>query len=293
MRIGALLSALCLPGIVCAVALEKREDKKPSTKYFHEPGRSDITGHYDIRYFKDIVDYDTRKESLEHMMRAWLQVTAKEGIETWIAHGTLLGWWWNGKLLPWDWDIDVQVLEPTLKKLGTPTYNQTHWPYTSLDGKFKRDYFLDVGNMIWERVRGDGNNNIDARWIDTTTGLFIDITGISETDPKNHPGQYHCKNYHFYQYSDIYPLRDVYFEGVPAKIPYNYDEILIKEYKARALTVTEFEGHRWNPQTKIWDKIEGNPHAKQKTLRTEQKFAEPDPLPSGVFSVIYKLFHWW
>lgn len=32
------------------------------------------------------------------MVRAWLQMTAKEGIETWIAHGTLLGWWWNAKV---------------------------------------------------------------------------------------------------------------------------------------------------------------------------------------------------
>jgi hypothetical protein len=51
------------------------------------------------RYFNEVVDYDTRLDTLKHMVRAWLQTTSKEGIETWIAHGTLLGWWWNAKVL--------------------------------------------------------------------------------------------------------------------------------------------------------------------------------------------------
>jgi hypothetical protein len=50
------------------------------------------------RYFDKVVDYNTRLDTLHHMVRAWLQMTAKEGIETWIAHGTLLGWWWNAKV---------------------------------------------------------------------------------------------------------------------------------------------------------------------------------------------------
>lgn len=50
------------------------------------------------RYFQQVVDDDTRLDALRHMVRAWLQMTAKEGIETWIAHGTLLGWWWNAQV---------------------------------------------------------------------------------------------------------------------------------------------------------------------------------------------------
>jgi hypothetical protein len=33
-----------------------------------------------------------------HMMRAYLTFFRDKGLDTWIAHGTLLGWWWNGKV---------------------------------------------------------------------------------------------------------------------------------------------------------------------------------------------------
>jgi hypothetical protein len=58
----------------------------------------DILGHYDSRYFKGVVDYDTRTDTLHHMIRAYLNFFRERGLETWIAHGTLLGWWWNGKV---------------------------------------------------------------------------------------------------------------------------------------------------------------------------------------------------
>lgn len=79
-------------------------------------------------------------------------------------------------------------------------YNMTKHRYTSDNGKVKREYLLDVNPWIWERVRGDGNNIIDARWIDVRNGLYIDITGIAETRP-NEPGILNCKNYHWYKVS--------------------------------------------------------------------------------------------
>lgn len=145
------------------------------------------------------------------------------------------------KRLPWDWDLDTQVSDATLTYLGEH-YNMTTHKYRSEDGKVEREFLLDVGNMIHERVRGDGMNVIDARWIDVTNGLFIDITGLSETHPDSAPGVWSCKNYHRYQTSDLYPMRETMFEGVVAKVPYAYDKILKQEYQEKALVVTEFEG---------------------------------------------------
>ena len=45
------------------------------------------------------------------------------------------------------------------------------------------------------------------------------------------------------QDSYIFPLRDTFFEGAPAKIPFAYKELLEAEYKERALTLTDFEGY--------------------------------------------------
>ncbi|CCX32572.1 LicD family-domain-containing protein [Pyronema domesticum] len=283
-----LLGLTALTGALGAAVAKKKED----TKYFHEPGSGDLTGHYDFRFFTQVVDYDTRLDTLQHMVRAWLQMTSNNGIETWIAHGTLLGWWWNAKMLPWDWDLDVQMHADTLTDLGK-RFNLTSHKYTSADGTVEREYMLDVNPWIWERVRGDGQNIIDARWIDIRNGLFIDITGIAETDA-NHPGVLNCKNYHRYKTEDIWPLRDTIFEGVPAKIPYNFDPILVKEYGTKALVVTEYEGHRWNVASKAWERAPDVPSGHLGALRTPrvpEKYSTVET--GGVLYNLYRLIHWW
>lgn len=231
----------------------KNPDDLSKNKYFHEPGGDDILGHYDIRYFHGVVSYDERTDTLTHMIRAYLNFFREQGLDTWIAHGTLLGWWWNGKMLPWDWDVDTQVSGATLDYLSK-NLNRTIHHYISEDKKVKRDYLLDVNPWIWERERGDGMNIIDARWIDIRNGLYIDITGLSETHPDVAPGVWSCKNYHWYKTSDLYPMRESIYEGVPAKIPYAYDKILTQEYQQKALVLTEYEGHSWDSNVKEWVK---------------------------------------
>lgn len=85
--------------------LPRRRKKKPperpsdgSAKYFHEPGGTDLANHYDSRYEHGILSYEEKQNSQVHMVRAYLDFFKKNNIETWLAHGTLLGWWWNGKV---------------------------------------------------------------------------------------------------------------------------------------------------------------------------------------------------
>lgn len=144
--------------------------------------------------------------------------------------------------LPWDFDMDTQVSYSTLQELGSKWNNTIH-NYTSSDGKTERSYLLDVNPWILERERGDGMNVIDARWIDVRNGLFIDITGLSEVYPDTAPGIWTCKNDHAYKTSDLYPMRETVFEGVLAKVPYQYDKILVDEYGTSALISTEYNGY--------------------------------------------------
>ena len=72
-------------------------------KYFHEPGdhgpRDDeLLGHYDTRFFRGLLSYDEKRDTQVHMIRAYLDTFRAHGMKTWIAHGTLLGWWWNAKV---------------------------------------------------------------------------------------------------------------------------------------------------------------------------------------------------
>ncbi|KAI1918317.1 mannosyltransferase [Ophidiomyces ophidiicola] len=208
-------------------------------KYFHEPGSDDILGHYDVRYFNGVVSYQERTHTLTHMIGAYLQFFRENKLDTWIAHGTLLGWWWNEKILPWDWDIDAQVTGMTLEYMSR-NFNRTIYTY-SPNEKTIRKYLLDVNPRSEERGYGDGLNIIDARWIDVRNGLYIDITALSELDPALEHGIVACKNFHKYNISDLFPMRQGTFEGVPANIPFKYNGILTEEYGEKALIEREYQ----------------------------------------------------
>ncbi|GBF59713.1 hypothetical protein TMEN_1671 [Trichophyton mentagrophytes] len=222
-------------------------------KYFDEPGMDDTLRHYDSRFFKGVVEPADRVESLTDMIRAYLQFFHENGLETWIAHGTLLGWWWNGKILPWDWDLDTQVSSNTLVYLGE-YLNQTVYNYTGSKpgSRRKRQYLLDVNPASQDRHRGDGQNVIDARWTDISNGIYTDITGISELNYDTEPGVLSDKNFHQYREADIYPLRQSICEGVPASIPFNYIGILAAEYGNASLWRITYENHSWNHELQKW-----------------------------------------
>ncbi|CAK7203045.1 mannosyltransferase [Sporothrix eucalyptigena] len=237
---------------------KRRPPNRPvkGKKYFHEPGSDNNLGHYDARYFQGLVPYDEHRPALRHLIRSYLTTFRALNVETWLAHGTLLGWWWNGKIMPWDYDLDVQVSDVTLYYLGKH-YNRTVHTYRYKDEttgeELVKEYLLDI-NPNHGLPRGDGLNIIDARWIDTSNGMFIDITGLAEREPKRSPGIWSCKNFHRYRTRELYPMRETEFEGVPATIPYSFDKILTDEYGTKSLVSTKWEGHSWNHELKEWVK---------------------------------------
>jgi len=212
-------------------------------KYFQEPGTSEIYGHYDSRYFHALIPYEDHLVTLRHLIRSYLTTLRSLGVDTWLAHGTLLGWWWNGRIMPWDYDLDVQMSSATLAYLGM-RYNRTEHRYSYDNGSgtvLNKTYLLDVNPFHGMRQRGKGLNVIDARWIDMENGMFIDITGLMERDPARRPGVWSCKNFHRYRTWEMWPLREAEFEGVRANVPYDFDTVLRDEYGRKALITTEWE----------------------------------------------------
>lgn len=94
----------CFPPTPVLLGLGYNElNRSLEDKYFHEAvghelGDDDRLGHYDVRFFHGMVSEEERAESLHHMMIAYLDFFRKNNLETWIAHGTLLGWWWNSQV---------------------------------------------------------------------------------------------------------------------------------------------------------------------------------------------------
>jgi phosphorylcholine metabolism protein LicD len=210
----------------------------PPDKYFRE---SIFDDHYDGRFADHKVPYVERKRVLSNLIASYLATFADIGVETWLMHGTLLGWWWNKKILPWDTDIDVQVSEESMAFLAH-YYNMSVYHYQTPRIPGGRDYLLEINPHYANGDKSDTLNVIDARWIDTDSGLFIDITTVRKSP--NHPAGpdvLTCKDGHEFREKYIFPLRDTYFEGQVAKIPYAYTEVLSAEYGKASLQQTFYE----------------------------------------------------
>lgn len=107
--------------------------------------------------------------------------------------------------MPWDADIDVQVTEPGIHFLAQ-YYNMTehHFDLPGIPGG--RTYVLDVNPNYNVSSTNDYDNVIDARWIDKTSGLYIDITAVRPDDKRREKGETGaliCKDSHQYQVSRL------------------------------------------------------------------------------------------
>ncbi|GMF73741.1 unnamed protein product [Aspergillus oryzae] len=136
----------------------------------------------------------SEEETLPHLsqlIRTYLSTMDDLGAETWIMHGTLLAWWWNQK--------------PTIHFLDE-YYNMTehHFDIPGVEGG--RTYLLEINpNYVFRSIE-DKKNVIDARWIDTSSGLFIDITAVRPDDAKRKKGDtgaLMCKDKHHFDVSSL------------------------------------------------------------------------------------------
>jgi len=239
----------------------------PPEKYFHEatvrpslllpPTLTDKTqfnSHYDGRFASSELSDSARRTHQIALLQAYLSSMADMGVQTWIMHGTLLGWWWNRRIMPWDTDMDVQISEASMRYLADYS-NMTLWHHRGADGRTPgKEYLLEVNPNWVNASTDDWLNVIDARWIDTETGLFIDITSVRRNVVGNGiiPAELMCKDKHGYQSGEIFPLRDSVFEGVPVKIPNAYTALLEREYGSQALTQVDFAGHHFDSKSMEW-----------------------------------------
>ncbi|AOA61329.1 hypothetical protein PP7435_CHR1-1200 [Komagataella phaffii CBS 7435] len=243
-------------------------------KYFYEARMIINTvnkeggAHYDWRFFNGAMNHESsgfteeerqlRKRSVLHrLLRNWLVFNYQQGSPTWLAHGTLLSWYWNSLMFPWDYDIDVQMPIKSLNNLCA-NFNQSLIIEDLTEGY--SSFFLDCGSSITHRTKGKGLNFIDARFINVETGLYIDITGLSTSQSARPPRFsnaskkdpiYNCRNNHFYSHNNIAPLKYTLMEGVPSFIPQQYEEILREEYTT-GLTSKHYNGNFFMTQLNLW-----------------------------------------
>ncbi|CAH6722650.1 hypothetical protein CLIB1444_10S03246 [[Candida] jaroonii] len=249
-----------------------------SYKYFKE-----IDTHFDARFYKksDFSTYE-RIASLHKLTRSWLKFSNSINLNSWLSHGTLLGWYWNKMNLPWDNDLDIQL--PIREFENLLSFNQS---LIFVEGT----YLLDL-NPHWTD-RNDSLNNIDGRFIDIETGFYVDLTTLAFTDNHNltnsiefkrflddeflekegsttiikselnkslereklqlHKAQnmFNCKDNHYYKFEELFPLKQTTFEGVEAWVPRKYKTILLREYN-KGIYSTYFNGFSYDKVKRLW-----------------------------------------
>ncbi|KAF3051279.1 hypothetical protein E8E11_010872 [Didymella keratinophila] len=166
-----------------------------------------------------------------------------------------------------EYEVGLQkIRQPSGLKAGT-------WDTVLDEGK---KYLLEVNPHFLDSSTGDTHNRIDARWIDTSTGLFIDITTVhpvpadsaTEVERAKHkfflahsdahdsplpdPDEMYTKDTHLYTTAALFPLRESTLEGTPVFVPYAYEQLLIEEYGPQALTETWFNSYKFDGETKEW-----------------------------------------
>lgn len=231
-------------------------------KHFNE---ATFDNHYDGRFASGPIGKGQRHKVLRDLVTAYLGTMREIGVETWLVHGTLLGWWWGGRILKWDFDVDVQMTTESLQFVGG-YYNMSLWNFDnngqrrdsggalalpmdgnaeSAFGKNGRTYLLEINphNTLHDGGRKSDKNVIDGRWIDTSTGLYVDITCLwKAVDHEAGNGILAAKDGHSFREKYIFPLRETTFEGVEALIPNAYMELLSKEYGPMALVNGHYKG---------------------------------------------------
>lgn len=216
--------------------------------------KHDAGWHYEWRFFNGAMRYLKKgwnreelivrdKVLLDRILRNWFRFANEKGIISWIAHGPLLSWYWDGLLFPFDEDIDIQMPVMELTRLSK-LYNQTLVIEDITEGFGK--YLIDCSTFLHHRTKTNKQNHIDARFIDVDTGSYIDITGLGiSTDPApekynelisqaeaagNPKPVYNCRNSHFYSYEELSPLRFTMMGGVPLYVPNEIEAMLYDEY---------------------------------------------------------------
>ncbi|KAK4240978.1 LicD family-domain-containing protein [Achaetomium macrosporum] len=185
-------------------------------------------------YRRELTDAE-RTTALKNLVQTYLVTLNDLGIETWLVHNTLLGWWWGKQILPWVLGISAQLSEPGVFFLAA-YYNMSTFHFRGPGIPRERRYLLELSPHARDREQTDGSSAVDARWIDTSSGLFMDVYAVRYN--LTHPGgegMLSCKDGSKIKDTYLFPLRKTTFEGVPARIPYRYEELLMAEYGKGAL----------------------------------------------------------
>ena len=123
-----------------------------------------------------------RIAALFELLSAAADMLERERIEYWIEAGTLMGAHRNGALIPWDKDLDIGMMDAGVARLQSATRAELALPdWVKLEVAGSTEHPDDSNPMHI--------NTICARFIDTRSGLYIDIWRWFPYSLRQHQGR--------------------------------------------------------------------------------------------------------
>ncbi len=99
-------------------------------------------------------------------------ICRKHGIKYWLSSGTLIGAVRHGGFIPWDDDLDIEMLRDDYKKLRKILYKEKS-SYVLQTHKTDSNYFAPYGKLrdLHSYIKEETSNDINYRY----HGVYIDI----------------------------------------------------------------------------------------------------------------------
>ena len=110
--------------------------------------------------------------------------------------------------------------------------------------------------MSMYRTFRDRGNVIDARFIDIKSGMYMDITALTDQSiryPLESEKVLSCKSPHWYRFEDIFPLKATVLMDVPVWRPNNPIPVLAQEYSLNSMTNRKYSSFKFTDMN-LWEK---------------------------------------
>ena len=173
-----------------------------------------------------IVSYFTPKKHLWKLLKLFkiFNDCVCNELNYWFDGGSLLGVYRNERVIPWDDDIDLGILESDCNKLlnlrDVLNKNGLRIKLNRTKCYYQIDYIEDI---IDKEITNDIHLDIFLYKYDINRKILLN------TDSRfNIMDDYKCNI--VYTYDDLYPLKDSFFYTIPIKIPKNTEKLLQRAF---------------------------------------------------------------
>ena len=178
---------------------------------------------------KEKADLKLGQEKMTDMLRIFDQVCRKYKLKYWICSGTLIGAVRHKGWIPFDADIDVCMVKHDYDKLSKVIQKELPKELWFQSPETDSFYAIYKNKSILAKIRHLDFCYIDDKCQAIHNGLQIDIFVFEKNNitskleiVRMNPDIFSMN------YTDIFPLKELYFEGIKVYVQNNYDSFLKK-----------------------------------------------------------------